>query len=222
MKMKKRRLFFSGNAGTELSSFSRENDWDLVSQSLIRFESVPFEITQPFDVVFISSKRSYDYFISQINSSNSFDYAIIGAQTSKHLNVQNSWIKFIGSNPGKPEEVAQEFKDWLGDRRVLFPVSKRSQQTIAKVIPATQKEVVYCYDTLLVKAEIPPHDLYVFTSPSNAEAFLQENTFPENSAVIAWGTTTANYLRSVGNQPLVTMEQSSEAELIAVLRSLAV
>lgn len=215
----KRKLFFSGEAGETLQQFCQQHAIELTSKSLISFKAVLFEIRHPFDVVFISSKRSFNYFISQVKNYQSFDYAVIGQETANYLNDLISSIKFIGEYSGKPEQVGQDFSNWLGDRRVLFPVSLRSQKTVASAVPDTQKEIVYCYDTLLVREVVEQHDLYVFTSPSNVEAFLLENAFPADCTIVAWGTTTAKYMRSRGVEPSITLERSSEAELVEVLQN---
>ena len=220
----KTRIFFSGQLlanGSPLIRFCEDNNWDLKEKSLLQFEPVPFQILRPFDVVFISSIRSYNYFISGIISSDRICYAVIGQGTAGKMNLQNSSIVFIGNHSGNPESVALDFKEWLGERRVLFPLSTRSNETVARIIPENQKEVVRCYKTNLVEAVIEEADIYVFTSPSNVEAFLLKNTLSQSATLVAWGSTTRKKLVELGFDPRIVLSDSSEEALVRELKKIS-
>lgn len=214
------RLFISTNLHENniLQDFCREKNWQLTAQSLLNFLPINFEIKRRFDVVFISSPRSYRYFISgNINLSNSFEFATIGQSTANHIKLPSSNIHFIGKTPGNPQQVALDFAAWLGNRRVLFPLAKHSKETIANLIPDEQKEVIRCYETTLLEQKIEPQDVYVFTSPSNVEAFLKVNAIPTSAKIIAWGKTTQKACLSLEIPVWKTLNESSLEELIQAL-----
>ena len=215
-------LFFSGDVTQDgtLDRFCKTHSLELTAQSLLKFEAVPFAISKPFEVVFFSSIRSYNYFVSGISDLSSVSLACVGQQTAEKINEKNHSLSFVGTTAGDPEKVALEFKAWLGERRVLFPVSRQSAGTIAKAIPDEQKELVVCYETQLVDAVIDRHDLYVFTSPTNVEAFLKNNKVPSGAKFIAWGKTTEKKLIEKNLVCDAVLKESSEEELVRILESI--
>jgi uroporphyrinogen-III synthase len=217
--MMKTKLFFSGIAKPDgaLLSFCKKMDWELTQQPLIRFEKLPFTLPEHFDVVFFSSPRSVDYFFSENEINSSFKIACLGSGTAAAIQAKNLTPDFIGQQSGNPESVGNEFSLWLGNRTVLFPLAKHSNETIVKTISDNQKMVVRCYETKLVEQVVNPNDSYVFTSPSNVVSFLQSNTFPTTARLIAWGTTTANKMRECGLEPTAVLKESSESALVEAL-----
>lgn len=200
-----------------LLSFCKSAGWELTQQPLIRFEKLPFTLPENFDVVFFSSPRSVDYFFSENQINSSFKIACLGSGTAAIIQAKNLTPDFIGIHSGNPESVAIEFATWLGDRTVLFPLAKNSNETIVKNIPDNQKMIVRCYETILVETTVNQHDIYAFTSPSNVISFLKSNAFPAHARLIAWGTTTANKMREFGLEPTAVLNESSEKALVDVL-----
>lgn len=188
---------------------------DLHAQSQITFEEVPFSIEQPFDVVFFSSVRAGRFFLRSYDGPlSSLQFACIGEETAQKFNID---FAFIGKEAGNPEKVAEKFKSWLGDKRLLIPHSSLSQKTIAQVVPDTQCESICVYNTLPNPKVIDACDVYVFTSPSNLAAFLQVNTVPVNAKVIAWGNTTKSALQQRKVPITETLVHATLEELLQVL-----
>lgn len=216
----KTKLFFSGLAKPNgaLLTFCNNAGWELTQQPLIRFEKLPFTLPDNFDVVFFSSPRSVDYFFSENELNSSFKIACLGSGTAAAIQAKNLTPDFVGKHSGSPEEVGKDFSLWLGNRTVLFPLAKHSNETVVKNISDNQKMIVRCYETKLVEQVVNRHEIYVFTSPSNVVSFLKSNAFPESVQLVAWGTTTANKMREFGLEPSAVLNESSEAALVAVLR----
>ena len=188
---------------------------DLHAQSQITFEEVPFSIEKPFEVVFFSSVRAGRFFLRNYDGPlSSLQFACIGEETAQKFNIE---FAFVGKEAGNPEKVAEKFKNWLGDKRLLIPHSSLSHKTIAAIIPSTQCESVCVYNTLLSPQSIPECEVYVFTSPSNLAAFLQKNQVPESAKVIAWGNTTEKALRNSKVQVSKTLIKAQLEELLEVL-----
>ncbi len=200
-----------------LTRFCRENDWNLTAQSLIDFNPIPHEILDQFDVIFYSSKRCFQYFDSQLKQSKSTVIATIGSETANYLKEYNQIPQFIGVQSGSPLEVAEEFKNWLGDRTVVFPSALHSKQTIANQIPDNQKAVISVYETTFKSQHIEPHSWYVFTSPSNLNSFLSLNTLQKDAKIIAWGETTADTCKKLGITPQHVLLESSVVSLVGFL-----
>ena len=185
------------------------------AQSQITFEEVPFSIEKPFEVVFFSSVRAGRFFLRNYDGAlSTLAFACIGEETAKRFNID---FAFVGKEAGNPEKVAEKFKNWLGEKRLLIPHSSLSQKTIASIIPSSQCESICIYNTLLKPSVIPECDVYVFTSPSNLDAFLQVNKLPEHAKVIAWGNTTEKALLKARINPNLTLKNAQLEELIDVL-----
>lgn len=217
----KTKLFVSANLSDDQSlvRFALEKKVDLFPQSLIDFIDLKNTTTAVYSVVFFSSPRSFNYFISSNKLPDTVDIGVIGEGTKKYLNDYFSQIDFVGKNAGNPAQVASDFKAWLGDRKVLFPQAKKSHETISAVIPENQKIVLPVYETVARPVVIPPQDVYVFTSPSNVISFLQLNTLPIGSKVIAWGETTRKACEKQGITVWKTLQKSTYEELIALLEA---
>ena len=180
---------------TQLKQFCAFQNIDLHATSQLSFEAVPFTVIEPFEVVFFSSVRAGRFFLRSYDGPlSSLQFACIGEETAQKFNIE---FAFVGKEAGNPEKVAEKFKNWLGDKRLLIPHSSLSHKTIAETIPSSQCESVCVYNTLLSPQSIPESEVYVFTSPSNLAAFLQKNQVPESAKVIAWGNTTEKALRKL-------------------------
>lgn len=219
MNRMKTKLFVSANLSNDqlLVRFALEKKFDLFAHSLIDFIDLKAKTTATYAVVFFSSPRAFNYFISSNNIPSDVSIALIGEGTKKHLNDYFSQIKFVGKNAGNPTEIGNTFKTWLGDRKVLFPQAKKSNETISSLIPEKQKIVLPVYETVAQPIVIPAQDVYVFTSPSNVTSFLQLNEVPISSKVIAWGTTTKEACEKRGITVWKTLQTSSYEELISIL-----
>lgn len=205
----------------KLTTFCKENNLELITQSLISFEAVPFELPdEPFDVVFFTSPRSVDFFIKRSDLHSDTLIACIGSSTEKHLNSLGFKASFVGENSVEPEQVAIDFQNWLDSKKVLFPISDLSNRSISKVLNRAQFVEIIVYKTIEIGRKIEPApDVLIFSSPSNARAFLNENTINKSQKVCSFGRTTYNYLTSQ-HIPSQILEDPSEEAVIAFLITL--
>jgi uroporphyrinogen-III synthase len=195
-----KRIFISRpitEVGETLKNFAAIGG-ELIAESLLKFESVHFQHDGTYEVIFFSSIRSADFFLSQHpRIPVSVKYACAGPETAEKL-VVNYQIScdFISLSAGNPSESAQLFKTWLGKRQVLFPMSVQSLNTYSSVLPIDQKTEIIVYRTNSIPKPISPCDLYIFSSPSNVTAFLENNELPRSAKCIAWGSSTRKSLEA--------------------------
>lgn len=199
-----------------LNSFCTEKGIHLIAESLIRFEAVPFTVEKPYEVVFISSIRAAEFFIKATTLLPDCKIACIGETTADKLKNLGLSVDFTGEKAGKPDEVADAFKTWLGDRKVIIPQSNISKRSIASKIAPEQCIEVIVYRTLSNCKPIPSCSRYIFTSPSNFESFLLCNNAPKGK-IIAWGETTKRAILEHGLGVDYTLEGSGLGELVGVL-----
>jgi uroporphyrinogen-III synthase len=218
----KTRVFISKNASDceSLVHFCNQNSIELIAQSLIEFEAVPFEIESNYDIAFFSSIRSGQFFFKNELQKSNVVYACIGQTTHSKLKKLGIECKFVGEEAGNPQKIAAEFKSWVKNRTVIFPQSNLSLGTFSSILPENQVINKIVYKTNLIERKIENCQIYIFTSPSNLDAFLTINEIADNAKVIAWGKSTENRLLKKGIIADYVLAKSNFAELIEVLKSI--
>jgi hypothetical protein len=173
---------------------------ELISESLVSFEAVSFDTNHSYDVIFFASIRSAEFYFNQEPTIPlALQYACAGEETAEKLKNQfQISCDFIATNAGNPNESAQIFKSWLGQRHVLFPKSEQSLNTYSSVLPIHQRTEIIVYKTRSISKTILPCELYIFSSPSNAKSFLEHNQLPNEANCLAWGASTSAFLSSRG------------------------
>lgn len=199
-----------------LNTFCTQKGIHLIAESLIRFDSVPFTVEKPYDVVFFASIRAAEFFLNGTTVPPHCKIACIGETTAEKLKNLGLSVDFIGEKAGKPDEVAEAFKTWLGGRTVIIPQSTISKRSIASKIAPEQCIEVIVYKTIPACKTIPVCDISVFTSPSNFESFLLCNEAPKGN-IIAWGETTKRAILEHGLEVDRTLEGSGLGELVGLL-----
>lgn len=218
----KTRVFISKNASDceSLVHFCIQNSIELIAQSLIEFEAVPFEIESNYDIAFFSSIRSGQFFFKNELQKSNVVYACIGQTTNSKLKKLGIECEFVGEEAGNPQKIAAEFKSWVKNRTVIFPQSNLSLGTFSSILPENQVINKIVYKTNLIERKIENCQIYIFTSPSNLDAFLTINKIADEAKVIVWGKSTENRLLKKGIIADFVLAKSNFAELIEVLKSI--
>ena len=202
-----------------LPDLLKRNKIALFAKSLISFEAVPFINPIGYDVIFFSSFRSAQFFINEFSIANSAQVACIGTETAQKLNKIGIQASFIGSQSGNPQKVAIDFKNWLGERTVLFPHSDQSLHSVANFLNTSQVKLVEVYKTTYSSSIIPTCDLYIFSIPSNLKSFLSTNKIDEKAKVIAWGRSTEKELIKNKIPVMNVLQTGTLDELVSFLRT---
>lgn len=189
----------------------------LTTKSLLCFEQIliPAE-QQKTAVLFFASSRSFDFYISQ-RLIDKEEIACAGESTAKHIISKGYKVAFYPVNSGAVTDSSRDFSEWLGDRTVLFSISNLSRLSYSTHLEAEQFSTVLTYKTLYHAEQIPAADIYIFTSPSNVDAFLLYNKFPSEKKIIAWGETTAAHLFKLGFSVDEALTVSDDSALIPFL-----
>jgi uroporphyrinogen-III synthase len=213
-------VFYSREAdkAQQIQRFCQENNIELLTQRLISFEAVPFLLKdKSADVIFFTSPRSFDFFGAQEFIQNAQEIACIGIGTKNHIESHGFHISFFGRDATNPDEVAAAFKSWLGTRKVLFPISNISNRSMQRVLAEEQYQEIVVYNTVSKSVELESKpDILIFSSPSNAAAFLEKNIIHPHQKVACFGTTTQRFLAARKIEATV-LTSADEAGVIAYL-----
>jgi uroporphyrinogen-III synthase len=200
-------------------AFIRKSEINLVDQPMISFAAKEFSCPKEnFEVIFFTSPRSARFYLDQCSIGEAVEITTIGKVTSEYLEAKGYKVKFTGINSGHPEKVSKEFEAFVAGRKVLFPQSNYSHNSMQKRLFKDQITDLIVYDTELtpISLKVKPSVL-VFTSPTNVKSFLQLNKIETDQKIIAWGKTTSAFLNKNNLKADYTLEYSSFAELQEVL-----
>lgn len=205
---------------SELVDFCQLNGYELIAESFLSFKAIPFTTESPFDVVFFGSKRAVEFYLQNEKINDATLIACVGEATAKTIKLFGYNPSFIGEKAGDIASVAEDFKIWLKNKKVLFAQAKESNRSISKVLDSTQYQEISVYETIISSKKISSCDAYIFTSPSNARGFFFTNQITENKSVISWGTSTKQFLEENLITVNYTLTTASFSELIQTLRQL--
>lgn len=123
-----------------------------------------------------------------------YKLAALGNGTAKKLLSIGAKANFIGKG-NDTEEIARQFLNILGEKKVYFPISNRSLAKIHSIIPANQRVVEIAYTTESVKIKLPENcEIAVFTSPSNAESFVHQSHKLSHKHIVCIGKSTLAFV----------------------------
>mgnify|MGYP005988097663 CR=1 FL=1 len=202
----------------ELLHYCKYRLWeDPIALPLIETKSVPFTAPAHYDCIFFGSRRGVNHFLEKNQILTTAKIACAGPTTKKHLEDLGYQVAFYPSKSGDLKTAQKEFKDFVGASLTYFPATRTSRGTYHEELPKNQKVVQDTYETKELPQKIQDCDIYAFTSPSNYQAFISANSFPENAFKVAWGGTTADAMRKDKNDPEVELESSTTQALVDAL-----
>lgn len=214
------RVFISKNESelNALKTFLTDRNETLIAKTFLQFSPLAFQLDAPFDIIFFGSPRAFIFFKAQMEIPASTKIACVGAKTAELIRAINRDIAFSGEGKGNIKEASAAFKNWCGDKHVLFPLSSISLKSFPSQFQPNQKTEVEVYKTDIVGSIIEECSTYIFTSPSNVEGFLIENSIPESAQVIAWGESTNAALKFKSISVNHILNQPDINSLIGVLK----
>jgi hydroxymethylbilane synthase len=160
-------------------------------QSLIEFKQVKMYLMPVSDWIFFSSKRAVKYFFQQEPKIGKVKFGCISKETAMELRQFGHRADFIGQN-ADTKFVGKQFASIAGSSKVLFPIAKDSMQSIQYQLNKRDNAInIVVYETLMHPVTIDPDtQIFVFTSPSNVDAFFAKNKWQESYKAIAMGEAT--------------------------------
>lgn len=214
-----KQVFISKNA-TEveaLSAYLESKGSTLIAHSFLEYSALNNTITEDYDIIFFGSPRAVLFFTDQYKLPAHVEIACVGSRTAEFIKSLGQEIAFSGEKQGNIIDVAQSFKRWCGNKKVLFPISSRSLKTFSSLFEMNQKIELKVYDTIVTGKKIETCDVYIYTSPSNFEGFIEKNEIPMHSKIVAWGESTKEAIEFTGARVDNVLREPNLEKLIDIL-----
>ncbi|TND10476.1 MAG: porphobilinogen deaminase [Bacteroidetes bacterium] len=176
----------------------RGNGYKVEGRALIEINAVPLIKVPAADWVFFSSKHAVRFFLQQAAVPEGARIAAVGKGTAQELREHGLRADFIGQD-NDTRLTGKKFGALAGRSTVLFPQAKGSMRTIQQQLPAVKVINLIVYESIQHSADdLPVSDILVFTSPSNAESWLEKNKIGADQKVVAMGHATESTLKERG------------------------
>lgn len=215
----KHSVFISRNLpqDSHLLSYLLENDWEVHHGSLIEIQPIPFEVDHRTDWIFISSSNGarilFEYYLPKPD----VKIGVVGAATADAVRSFGLEPSFVGKT-GDMHEVGRHFVPVLAHKSVTFYGAEGGSEILRNELPKEQVSFVPIYRTVLKSdIEIPETEFVYLTSPSNAQAYLNNATLEEKH-IIAIGNTTASFIKKQGYHDIHIPSAPTEEHVIGLLK----
>ncbi|WP_071596804.1 uroporphyrinogen-III synthase [Neolewinella persica] len=170
----------------------------ITGRSLLKFQQVPFQVPAEADWWFFYSSKAAEFCLFSAILPDNVRLAAIGEGTAKTLRELTGRADFVGK--GSPARVAEQFKAVAEGDRVFFPRARNSLLTIQRLLDehVTVLDAI-CYNNEPVPVKEPIRaDVFIFTSPLNVAAYLDQQELAASTRVLAIGGRTAAALYQRG------------------------
>lgn len=169
-------------------------------KSLIEMKPMPVRSIPVTDWIFFSSKHAVKFFFLQKPDIGNQKFGCIGKATAEAIRKYGRRADFIGYSTDT-KMTGKQFASRVGDGTVLFPMAKESMRSVQNGFVKREQTIdLVVYETLKTDVQIETSgiDIFLFTSPSNVDAFFEKNKLPTSKKVIAMGDATASALKKYG------------------------
>lgn len=172
----------------------------------------------PAEWAFFSSPGSFEVF-SEKWDCRPYKLAAIGTGTGDVIRKAGYtvWTPQFSDTRKAAEEFASHVKP---EERVLSPIGNKSLRRLNGLFPHTRLVEYVCYRTE-AKAHIPeyPAQYMVFTSPSNAEAYLAQYMPREDACAVAMGPSTCSTLQKHAWRQIVQPAKPEEESIWEAIKA---
>lgn len=145
---------------------------------------------------------------------NSFKMGVIGPGTQRAIEEKGWKVSFLPQSTD-PKEGIDEFAEKLkSNESVIMACGDKSLKRMHGIIPA-ERLIEWEFYENVPGGNIPKStaDYMIFTSPSNADAYLDIHELDENQMVVAIGKTTDTALERRGISKKIRAEHPTEESI---------
>lgn len=105
---------------------------------------------------------------------------------------------------------------------MLFPRARLSKKSIQNLVHKQLEvvDLIVYNNTIKRNFKLDHQDYLLFTSPLNAQAFLEKYSLAPSQTVVAIGSTTSTYLLKQGIHWVQTAERPEESAMLEILNNI--
>lgn len=200
-----RSVFFSTtSAGSDLFvELLQRRGFHVTAKSLLNIQPLKIDELPEADFLFFTSKTGVQHFFEQVQPKGNIKIAAIGEETAREIQNHGYLVDFTGE--GESEEIASAFIASHPSLTVLMPQALNSNNKLSEHLQQHLNVIhlpVYVNQPLQ-DLQLGYHDILVFTSALNADAYCRNNKILSQQIVIAIGETTKNHLHQLGVQDVI-------------------
>ncbi len=203
------RIFVSRNEAWQFfSALERKGKVRFHYQSCVQFVLDRQEAPPATDWIFFSSPSGLRLFLKHYDLTENVKVAVLGPGTAAALEGVHLNLRF---NPGHyqvAEAIAEFARGLSPEETVLYPRSDISLQRLSKPLGKNQLLDFPFYKTLPQPPVVASDaDYLVFSSPSNAEAYLGRHRATTSQRVVAIGESTGKSIYALGLRGFLISEE---------------
>lgn len=216
------KLFLSRDqAGEVLSTRARQSGWELICFSCIEKKLTSKDPPPAAEWIFFYSPSAVHLFLAAFKTFRA-KRAALGEGTARAFRLNGIQPDFVGSS-SDPSEVMREFREVVSrQEQVVQARGEKSFERLREVLPEEQI-IDWPFYRTESKAHIPEvtSDVYIFTSPSNAEAYLEKYGLPANARAVVFGESTRKAVEKYANAEIVVTAQPGEEGAVKAIEGLS-
>lgn len=183
-----------------------KHDIELEDRSLIKtfpiINKLDSYILKHVHWIFFSSKNAIEYFFKlEPLLPKAVKFGVLGRASEDTLRRFGKAADFNGEEEGiDTADIAARFAIVANGSTVLFPGAKDSLRTVQQALSPESKIIeLPVYETVMDEAvEGSAADVLIFTSPSNVEAYFQDNLLEHGQQVVCIGKSTGKKFDEMG------------------------
>ncbi|MBK0377804.1 hydroxymethylbilane synthase [Mucilaginibacter segetis] len=177
---------------------------EIEDRSLIRtvpvINKLDSYILKSVDWIFFTSKNAVEYFFKLgPQFPKKVKFGVMGSGSEDMLRRNGHFADYVGESTDTAD-VAADFAKLANGTTVLFPGADNPMRSIHQGLSDDTKKIdLPVYETVLEEdVEATGADVLVFTSPSNVEAYFNDNLLEPGQKVIAIGKSTGRKFEEMG------------------------
>lgn len=143
--------------------------------------------------------------------------AVLSGGTHNSLQRFGFTADFEGNSGVSTTKIAEQFFGSTQVNHALFVIGNQSLKKVQLQANCPTTELIVYKNKPLKKAINHKFDCYIFSSPSNVQAFFSANKLPEKAKLIAFGSSTKTELKKYTSLPITSLyAYSTQAILDAI------
>jgi hydroxymethylbilane synthase len=180
-------------------SFLTKAGFEVEGKSLLNIHAVDFESSGQTDWLFFTSRNGVKHYFEKIKYSkeNCPKIGAVNSGTASSIKALGYEVEFEGTS-AYTNITAEEFGQ-IAKGKVILPQAVHARGVMEKSLGHCEVVSLAVYNnTILENVEYSDADIIVFTSPLNAESYLQKHSLKPSQQLISIGPSTQTAIESLG------------------------